>query len=191
MRRSRFCLLLKDSRGSQIVEFAVALPLLIVFIVGIFDFGNAFDVKQKLNNAVRDAARLGSSLPTSDLTQTSTTPASISSIRSVLDSYLTASQLNDCGLNTGSPIESATLIWTYTASGNGCPAGSTLTLTIERGYSFQTTVNGNLVDVLSTRVSLSYPFQWHFGNVIRLLIPGANYAGVTNITTSAIVPNLD
>jgi Flp pilus assembly protein TadG len=190
MRRSRFCFLLKDNRGSQIVEFAVALPLLIVFIVGIFDFGNAFDVKQKLNNAVRDAARLGSSLPTSDLTA-ATTPASISSIRSVLDSYLIASQLNDCGLSTASASPSPTLTWTYTATGNGCPAGSSLTLTIERGYSFQTTVNGNLVDVLSTRVTLSYPFQWHFSNVIQLLIPGASYAGVTNITTNAIVPNLD
>ena len=190
MRRSRFCLLLKDSRGSQIVEFAVALPLLIVFIVGIFDFGNAFDVKQKLNNAVRDAARLGSSLPASDLTS-ATTPASISSIRSVLDAYLTASQLNDCGLGTVGASSSAGLTWTYTATGNGCPAGSSLTLTIQRGFSFSTTVNGNPVDVLSTRVMLSYPFQWHFSNVIQLLVPGANYAGVINITTDAVVPNLD
>lgn len=172
------------------MEFAVALPLLIVFIVGIFDFGNAFDVKQKLNNAARDAARLGSSLPTSDLTSAAT-PASISSIRSVLDAYLVSSQLNDCGLGTVSASPSATLTWTYTATGSGCPAGSSLVLTIERGYSFTTNVNGNPADVLSTRVTLSYPYQWHFGNVIQLLIPSANYAGVTNISVNAIVPNLD
>jgi Flp pilus assembly protein TadG len=191
MRRFRWRLFASDNSGSQIVEFAVALPLLIVFIVGIFDFANAFDVKQKLNNAARDAARLGSALPTSDLTETVTTPASVSTIRSVLDSYLTASHLNDCGLATVSAAPSATLTWTYTAAGNGCPAGSTLTLTIERGHSFQATVNGNAVDVLSTRVTLSYPYQWHFNSVIQLLVPGATYAGVTNITAVAVVPNLD
>src|SRR5205809_5457764 len=36
-----------DAQGSQIVEFAVALPLLVVFVVGIFDFGNAFSLKHK------------------------------------------------------------------------------------------------------------------------------------------------
>jgi hypothetical protein len=34
--------LLADTSGSQMLEFAVALPLLVVFVVGIFDFGEAF-----------------------------------------------------------------------------------------------------------------------------------------------------
>ena len=50
-----------DTRASQIVEFAVALPLLLVLAVGIFDFGSAFNMKQKLTNAAREAARLGAS----------------------------------------------------------------------------------------------------------------------------------
>jgi len=32
-------------------------------VVGIFDFGNAFNMKQKLTNAARDAARFGASQP--------------------------------------------------------------------------------------------------------------------------------
>jgi len=40
--------------------------LLIVVVVGIFDFGEAFNVKQKLNGAAR-GARFASSLPTNDL----------------------------------------------------------------------------------------------------------------------------
>ena len=32
----------RDDRAAQIVEFAVALPLLVVFVVGIFDFSGAF-----------------------------------------------------------------------------------------------------------------------------------------------------
>jgi Flp pilus assembly protein TadG len=46
---------IRSDRGSQIVEFAVALPLLIVFVVGIFDFGEAFNQKQKLSNVVAKA----------------------------------------------------------------------------------------------------------------------------------------
>ncbi|HKS72090.1 MAG TPA: TadE family protein, partial [Terriglobales bacterium] len=60
---SRFSLL--EEEGAQIVEFAVALPLLIVFVVGIFDFSSAFTLKQKLTNVARDTARTIAAEPTS------------------------------------------------------------------------------------------------------------------------------
>jgi uncharacterized membrane protein len=60
-------LLLRQTEAAAIIEFAVALPLLIVLVVGIFDFGGAFNLKQKLNNAVREGARFGASQPTNDL----------------------------------------------------------------------------------------------------------------------------
>src|SRR5205807_470777 len=68
--------LLSDIAASQMVEFAVCLPLLIVVVVGIFDFGEAFNVKQKLNGAAREGARFASSLPTNDLSDAGT-PASV------------------------------------------------------------------------------------------------------------------
>ena len=45
--------LFADTSGSQMLEFAVTLPLLVVFVVGIFDFGEAFNTKQKLTNIMR------------------------------------------------------------------------------------------------------------------------------------------
>lgn len=51
--RSPWTSLLAESKGSAIVEFAVSLPLLVVLVVGIFDFGSAFTVKQKLAYATR------------------------------------------------------------------------------------------------------------------------------------------
>src|SRR2546422_2901368 len=74
-------------------------------------------------------------------------------------------------------------------SGNGCPG--TLTLKVEREYSFQTVIDGTTFDVVSTRVSLSYPYRWHFNRVIQFVAPGASYAGVTQISTDAIVSNMD
>src|ERR1700758_229238 len=92
--------LLADTQASQIVEFAFTIPLLVVFVVGIFDFGSAFAVKQKLANAVREGARIGASQPSSDLSNTPSSggcgaPVSICAVRDAVDFYLTAAKLDD------------------------------------------------------------------------------------------------
>jgi Flp pilus assembly protein TadG len=179
--------LVSDASGSQLLEFAVALPLLVVFVVGIFDFGAAFNVKQKINNITREAARFASTLPTSDLDAIGT-PASITAIRDLVESHLQAGRMNDCGLAGQAAVNGPVLTWTYTAAA-GCPAP--LVLTIERGYSFQSIFAGNTFNVMSTRVTLLYPYQWQFNRVIGLMAPGATYPGVSQITTDAIVPNMD
>jgi len=178
--------LVRDTMGSNLLEFAVALPLLVVFVIGMFDFGTAFNLKQKLNNAVRGAARFGSSLPTDDLTQP--TPTSVLAMRDDVSRYLVSAQINDCALGSAAATPSGTLAWTFTAN-SGCPG--TLTLTIERGYSFPVTLANinNPVNVIATHVTISYPFAWHFNRVIQLLVKGATYAGVTQISTDAVVPN--
>lgn len=179
--------LVSDASGSQLLEFAVALPLLVVFVVGIFDFGAAFNVKQKINNITREAARFGSTLPESDLDAVGT-PASVTAIRDLVESHLQAGRMNDCGLAGQAGVNGPVLTWTYTAAA-GCPAP--LILTIERGYSFQTIIAGNTLNVMSTRVTLQYPYQWQFNRVIGLMAPGATYPGVSQIMTDAIVPNMD
>lgn len=183
----RWKALLGDASGSQLLEFAVALPLLVVFVVGIFDFGAAFNVKQKINNITREGARFASTLPTNDLDAIGT-PASITAIRDLVESHLQAGRMNDCGLAGQAAVNGPILTWTYTTAA-GCPAP--LVLTIERGYSFQTIIGGNTFNVMSTRVTLLYPYQWQFNRVIGLMAPGATYPGVSQITTDAIVPNMD
>jgi Flp pilus assembly protein TadG len=180
--------LLDDARGSQLLEFAVALPLLVVFVVGIFDFGGAFNTKQMLSNIAREGARFASSLPTNDL-DTLGTPPSVTAIRDLAVTHLQTSRLNDCGLATQGAVNGPATTWTYTAAGSGCPAP--LVLTIEREFSFPTTVGANTFQVMSTRVSLKYPYSWHFNKVITLLVPGATYQGVTQINTDATVPNME
>lgn len=184
----RWNALLGDASGSQLLEFAVALPLLVVFVVGIFDFGAAFNVKQKVNNITREGARFASTLPTNDLDAIGT-PASITAIRDLVETDLQAGRMNDCGLAGTGAVNGPVLTWTYTAAGGGCPAP--LVLTIERSYSFPTIIGGNTFNVISTRVTMQYPYQWQFNRVIGLLAPGATYPGVSQIMTDAIVPNMD
>jgi Flp pilus assembly protein TadG len=177
-----------DTSGSQLLEFAVALPLLVVFVVGIFDFGGAFNLKQMLNNIAREGARFASNLPTNDLDALGT-PQSVTAIRDLVVTHLQTARLNDCGLAGQAGVNGPPTTWTYTAAGGGCPAP--LVLTVERSYSFTTVVGANTFNVISTRVSLKYPYSWHFNKVIQLLVPGATYLGVTQINTDATVPNME
>ena len=85
----------RDDHAAQLVEFAVSLPLLVLFVVGIFDFSNAFTLKQKLTNVARDAARTAAAEPSSDLQ--SALPMSVVDAFQDIDNYLLANNLSDCG----------------------------------------------------------------------------------------------
>jgi Flp pilus assembly protein TadG len=49
---------LKDERGATAVEFAFIVPLLIVLVLGIAEFGHAFQVQGTLSAAAREGVRL-------------------------------------------------------------------------------------------------------------------------------------
>jgi Flp pilus assembly protein TadG len=174
---------LRDERAAQIVEFAVSLPLLIVFVVGIFDFSGAFTLRQKLTNIARDAARGAAIDPTTDLLSPSTAlPASVTDAFQIVDNYLIANNLNDCSISsTAAPTG---LTWVFTGSGNGCtPPG--LKITINRGYYYPATgaatpdatctsqAPGAQMAIISTCVSIQYAYPWRFGKVASLLGVGA------------------
>ena len=178
--------LLRETDAAALIEFAVALPLLIVLVVGIFDFGGAFNLKQELSNAAREGARFGASQPSNDLLLAN--PPSVDAVRYVVDAYLLRAKINDCGLSSAAQAAGAPMTWLYTTTGTCAGA---LVLTISRGVSVQTTVASSTVIMPCTTVQISYPYQWHFNNVIQLLVPGATYAGVSQIPTDATAINMD
>jgi Flp pilus assembly protein TadG len=184
------CATIRGTEGVAIAEFAITLPLLMVLLVGVFDFGGAFNLRQKLDATSREAARFASAMPTSDLSGPGT-PDSVTAIRDLVDSYLKIAKINDCGLASSSAAAGPLLVWTYTAS-SGCAGGQSFKLTIDRGHgTFPANVGGVTINVISTQVTLAYPYQWQFNRIIGLVAPGATYAGTTLITTTAVVPNLD
>ena len=186
---------LPDDCGAQLVEFAITLPLMMVFVVGIFDFSGAFTLKQKLTNAARDAARAAAAEPSNDLSNT--LPASVNDAFLAVDNYLATNQINDCGITaTGSPTR---LTWTFTAAGNGCVSPG-LTLTINRGYYFPQTSatlpsvtctaqapGSGQTAIVGTCVSIQYQYPWRFGRVASLL--GSAVALPTQISATAVAMN--
>lgn len=190
----------RDDRAAQLVEFAVALPLLVVFVVGIFDFSGAFTLKQKLTNITRDAARAAAADPASDLSQPSTAvPVSVSDAFQMIDNYLQANKINDCGITAISFTQTLPATWTYSSNGNGCP-GNGLIITINRMYYFPqngagqpATLNctqtpfGSQLTEIGTCVSIQYAYQWRFGRVASLL---GSTPGLPNaITATAVTMN--
>jgi len=185
----------RDDCGAQLVEFAVTLPLMMVFVVGIFDFSGAFTLKQKLTNAARDAARAAAAEPASDLGRT--LPMSVNDAFLAVDNYLATNQINDCGIATGASPSGLT--WKFTASGNGC-ATPGLTLIINRGYYFPQTSatlpsvscasqapSSGQTAVVGTCVSIQYQYPWRFGRVASLL--GSAAALPTQISATAVALN--
>jgi hypothetical protein len=164
------------------VEFAISLPVLILIVVGIFDFSNALTLKQRLTNAAREAARVAASDPASDLVNPSTpVPVSVGDAFQVVDNYLTSENINDCGLAGAGATFNSPLKWTYASTGT-CP-GSGITLLINRGCVNQISTNGGTVDLIGTCVTITYPYKWEFNNVASSL--GWTGSGPSTITVLA------
>ncbi len=185
---------LSAERGSEIVEFAVSLPLLMVILVGITDFGSAITLKHKLNNAVREGARLGSIQPMADLYSSlpsNQAPPSVNAIARLVGQYLAGAKVNDCGLASGAwSVQAAAtgLAWTYTTTGTGCPGS--VTLVVDRDHAVALGTGGSSPDwLITTQVSIQYPYRWTFNKVITVL-QGGTAAGPSQLTSEALVPNL-
>jgi Flp pilus assembly protein TadG len=186
--------------GAQMVEFAVALPLLVVLVVGIFDFSAAFTLKQKLTNVARDAVRVAAADPASDVpSSTSAVPASVSDAFQLISNYFVANKINLCGMTTASFVHTSPEVWTYSDNGNGCPSAG-VTVIINRGYYYPQSLSsqpanatctpqalGGQTAMISTCVSISYPYQWRFGRVASLL--GSGPALPPTLTATAVAMN--
>lgn len=185
-----------NEEASQLAEFAIALPLLIFFVVGIFDFSGAFTLKQKLTNIARDAARAAAADPATDLS--SSLPYSVNDAFHVFDNYLKANNINDCGVTTPTP-NGQTLTWQSTVGSSNSICG--ITIIINRGYYFPLATPlappgvlctpakpvGVATQVIGTCVSIRYNYQWRFRQVASLL--GGNTLLPTNISAVAVAMN--
>jgi len=103
---------LRGARGQSLAELALALPILLALLVGIFEFGRAWNVRQVLTAAAREGARLAV-IPGADQTV----------VEGDIDARLTAA-----GLDPGDVTTSIV--------GMGAGTGSETTVTLTTGYTF-------------------------------------------------------
>ena len=106
-RRTRF-----GDAGQALVEIAIALPILLALLIGIFEFARAYNVQQVITNAAREGAREGVLPSTTEAVAVARTDA----------------RLADAN------IVSATV--TYACSGS-CDTGDAVTVTVSVPYTFR------------------------------------------------------
>jgi len=181
-------ILLQSSEGAQLVEFALVLPFFLALVVGIFDFGQAYNLKQKLNNAAREGARFAIEESCADCTQAA--PATTQAIENSVVNYLANAGVDLCGLTgtttpTVGPLPFAS--WTFTSSGQCTGTGANFTIEIDRGVTF---VDSNGATIAASQVIVNAPYAWSFNRIIGFLVPGANYSAVTTLSSNALMKNL-
>jgi Flp pilus assembly protein TadG len=181
--------LAKQTEGSALLEFAIVLPLLVVFVVGIYDFSGAFNQKQKVAQAAQQGAITAGAQPTSDIDPSNGDPDSLHSVVTIIFNSLAGSGVlslaSSCKPVTIAPSgHPAGLTWTYTIS--GCP--DNLIITINRGWMPPGATATPPVTV-GTQVTVDYPYHWRFNSAIQLLVPSASYTNTPHIIETAAVHN--
>jgi Flp pilus assembly protein TadG len=92
----------RDRRGSVAVEFAILLPVFLLFVLGIAEFGRALWIRQAMQFAVEEATRYG-----------------------LADSTLTTSQVNAKASSVFSSLSSESVTFSTTTSSSSMTVSAT------------------------------------------------------------------
>jgi len=155
-----------NEKGAELVEFAFILPLLLVIIAGIWDFGRAYRINQAITNAAREGARLA------------VVPAGLNQAAAVQNrvvDYLAKSNVDT------SPIAANKNTYIRVQNPSNDPANTVVTVNLPGGGTTLVTVS---------RVTVDYPFNFVlFGPVIKLLVPGSTLGGAMLLHTTVTMEN--
>ena len=133
-----------SERAAAMVEFAIVLPILLLLVFGIIDFGRALYTLNNLTAAVREGARLASTQISPD----PTTGASMSAVSTAVSSYVVA-----FGGNSGPPTISETF--------TGAPPNmQSITVRIVNYPFTPITPRANLAGLGTIQMSPSATFRW-------------------------------
>ena len=179
----------RSQRGVSLIEFALVLPFLMVFVMGIVEFGRGFNIYHNVTNACREGARLAAMRDNKQITLTAAIIVRDRVVNYMTSVGLQTSPYTGTGALDGStlPAQSAT-DYIY-----GSRSGAYLV--IDQGETIpETDASGNVVgggiNYPASRVQLRYPYTFPmFSKVIRLLVPSASASGTIYIASSTVIEN--
>lgn len=171
--------------GAQLVEFAIAVPILLLLVVGVWDFGSALLLKQKLTNAAREGARVMVSTPIIGKVGASctgsTTPCSVQAAATAVQQYLTQAGLDASWITPATASTPAACEWIY-----GSQTNSNYELEIISNKK-AVNISGNgapLSGIPATAVTLSWPVHWS----LKALLPSGIFPA--KISTTFTMANI-
>jgi Flp pilus assembly protein TadG len=137
----------KGSAGQALVEMALVLPVLILIVVAIFDFGRAVFAFNSISNAAREGARIG------------IVDQSTGSSGALVAAEEAAKQATGLGLD---PTDAAQIAVTFPNPGGNCVnPGVGCTIRVEVNYEFEaiTPLIGGLVNPIDLVAVTEMPIE--------------------------------
>jgi len=162
-------------RGAELVEFALVFPLFLLLMVGVVEFGRAYNIYENVIHATREGVRAASA---DCLTGGNCTPGTYSKltpaeIRTKIREHLSAINISvadsDIIITTATPLSVGGFKVDPAATG-----GSTFSMNIP---------------VYNVRVNYNYNFLF-LNKVLRLLVPTSS-VGSTGVLINATVEMMD
>lgn len=152
-----------ESRGQAIVEFALILPVFLILLVGMLEFGIVFDHRNAMAYAVREGARVGASLGNGGSQPSTVDPAILAAVQR--------------GLTDPILIENITSIEIYKADASGQPISGKIN-TYDRegtpigtaGWPATSRVPGLNGDSIGIRVVYDFRPQTPLGTLLGLFV---------------------
>lgn len=142
--------LLRNQKGTEVLEFAIVSSLLLILVFGIIDFGILLYDKAVITNASREGARAGivQRYQINNTTPPTSTydPLDEDEIRTVVNTYVTNNLITFGGTNTATTSVNP-------ADASGASSGDPRTVTVSYTYSFLAgIIAGPSIDLSATTI---------------------------------------
>lgn len=189
--------------GQALVEFVVVMPIFLVLLTGMLDFGLAFSDRLTLGNATREGARIGAALATGSDTSCTGDPSGVdttvvASLQNILrsgGSDVAMTNIQSIRIfkadSSGHQVGGYVNIWTYTpgAGPDADPGPGTEIIDFSPSsvaWAACTRSNGTPnPDSIGVSIVYDYRLQTPLGSLMTLL--GGSQANVIHIVDSTVM----
>lgn len=153
-------------RGQAIVEFTLLLPVFVLILMGMLEFGSAIDHRTAMAYAVREGARVGASLGNGGSNPSNVDPTIVAAVQR--------------GLTDPILVENVTSIEIFKADANGRPVGTSINrydrygvLVGSQGWPATARVTGLNGDSIGVAVKYDFHPTTPLGHLLGLFFGGA------------------
>ena len=193
----------RAERGQGLVEFTLVMPIFLILLAGMLEFGLAFSDRLTMGNATREGARIGAAMATGNDTSCSGDPGGvdttvIASVQNILKSGgsdVNLSRITNIRIykatSSGAPAAGKVNTWTYTP-GSGPDADPDTGVEIldfspsSTGWAACTRVNTTgSADSLAVSITYVYHLQTPLAGLLTLV--GGNQAATIPIVDTTIM----
>ena len=89
---TKFIIAIKNSKGQSLVEFALVVPILIIIVLGIVEFGNLWFTMNTMSGAAREGVRIAA-----------VTAPDVDQVEIVVQNYLDAANIGAATITVAGP----------------------------------------------------------------------------------------